>query len=68
MGVAEILLAGVGQLLALAMPFIAAYLAGRNSARVDAAETQAKIEGKYAEILANARPGGGADRLRGGTF
>lgn len=68
MGAGELILAGVGKLLALAMPFIAAYLAGRNGARADAAETQAKIGKKYAEILANARPGAAADRLRRGDF
>lgn len=68
MGGGELILAGVGKLLALAMPFLFAYLAGRTSARADAAETQAKIGKKYAEILANARPGDTADRLRRGAF
>lgn len=68
MGLGELILTGVGKLLALAMPFLFAYLAGRNSARADAAETQAKTEATYAQILADARPGAAADRLRRGDF
>ncbi len=68
MGVGEMVLAGVGKLLALAAPFIAAYLAGRNGARANAAETQAKKQETYAQILANARPDAGVDRLRRGNF
>lgn len=68
MGVLELLIAGVGKLFALAAPYIAAYLAGQNAAQADAAETRAKIGERYAEILANARPGAAADRLRRGDF
>lgn len=68
MAALETLLAGLAKLLALALPYILAYRAGRTATDADQARAAAKTEKTYAEILANARPGDAADRLRRGSF
>jgi hypothetical protein len=64
----ETLVAGLAKLLALALPYILAYRAGRTATDADQATCAAKTEKTYAETLIRARPGDAADRLRRGAF